>query len=79
MACANIFPAHQSLYWWEGAVQSASETAVIYKTRAENFEAVKDKILSLHPYECPCIIALPIEKGHAGFLEWIEKEAQIPK
>lgn len=75
-ACANIFPAHESLYWWEGQVQSASETAVIYKTTKDKFEALRDKIAQLHPYDCPCIVALPIENGHAPFLQWIETETR---
>lgn len=75
-ACANIFPVHESLYWWEGQVQSAPEIAVIYKTANDKFEALRDKILELHPYDCPCIVALPIEKGHDAFLQWIEAETK---
>ena len=74
VACANIFPAHESLYWWDGAVQNATETAVLYKTRAENFAAVEAKIKAFHSYECPCIVALPIEKGYKPFLDWISRE-----
>lgn len=76
VACANIFPAHESLYWWEGKVQSAAETAVIYKTTNDEFEALQDKIAELHPYDCPCIVALPIENGYAPFLQWIEAETK---
>lgn len=74
VACANILPAHESLYWWDGAVQNASEVAVIYKTRAETFDAVADKIRALHSYECPCIVALPIDAGYAPFLQWITEQ-----
>jgi periplasmic divalent cation tolerance protein len=72
VACANIFPAHESLYWWDGAVQNTAENAVIYKTRFDNFAAVRAKILELHSYECPCIVALPIEQGHEDFLKWVD-------
>lgn len=75
-ACANIFPAHESVYHWEGKVQSACEIAVIYKTANDKFDALRDKILELHPYDCPCIVALPIEKGHEAFLQWIEAETR---
>ena len=71
VACANILPAHESLYWWDGAVQNAFEVAVIYKTRAENFAAVEAKIKELHSYDCPCIVALPIGQGYKPFLDWI--------
>lgn len=74
VACANMFPAHQSMYWWEGAVQEGTEVAVMYKTRADMFVAVKDKILTLHSYECPCIVAWDIARGHDGFMEWIAEQ-----
>jgi periplasmic divalent cation tolerance protein len=75
-ACANIFPAHRSLYWWEGSVQDAAEVAVIYKTSVSGFTALKEKILSLHPYECPCVAAWPVERGHSAFLEWVLREGE---
>jgi periplasmic divalent cation tolerance protein len=74
VACANIFPAHTSLYRWEGKIESASETAAIFKTRADLFDRVEAAVQALHSYECPCIVALPIEKGHGPFLQWIERE-----
>ena len=70
-ACANVFSAHQSLYWWDGAVQEDGEVAVIYKTTEAGFAALKDKIIALHPYDVPCIVAVPIEKGHQPFLDWV--------
>lgn len=76
VACANIFPAHESLFWWDGAVQSSAERAVIYKTTDDKFDAVRDAVLELHGYECPCIVALPIEKGHEPFMRWIEAETK---
>lgn len=77
VACANIFPAHRSLYWWDGSVQSASEIAVVYKTVSANFEAVRDRIVQIHSYTCPCIVALPIEMGHLPFLQWIKAETKV--
>ncbi len=77
VACANILPAHESLFWWDGAVQNAPEVAVICKTRAENFAAVEARIKELHSYDCPCIVALPIEAGHKPFLEWIAAETKV--
>lgn len=75
-ACANILPVLQSLYWWEGAVQKGTEIGVIYKTTTDRFDALRDEILSLHPYECPCIVALPIERGHGPYLQWVENETK---
>ena len=75
-ACANILPAMQSFYWWEGKVESAAEVVFIAKTRRECFERLEARIQSLHPYSCPCIIALPIELGYAPYLNWIEQETR---
>lgn len=71
VACANIFPAHESVYWWEGAVQEATEIAVIYKTQAGMFEKLEQKVKALHPYECPCIVSISLENGHKPFMDWI--------
>ncbi len=73
-ACANIFPSHKSLYWWEGKVQSANECAAILKTTGENLDALKDGIVKRHSYDVPCVVAWSIEKGHAPFLEWLNSE-----
>ena len=74
VACANIMAPHLSMYWWNDKIETGREVAVILKTRAELFERVKKAITSLHSYECPCIIALPVEKGHEPFLQWIEAQ-----
>lgn len=77
VACVNILPPMQSFYWWQGKIESAGEIILIAKTTHQQFEAAKACILSLHPYECPCIIALPIELGHTPFLNWIEQETHV--
>ena len=77
VACANIFPAHESLYWWEGEIENAQEIAVIYKSRDELFDQIKAQIETLHSYDVPCIVALPIENGTPAFLKWIETETEI--
>jgi periplasmic divalent cation tolerance protein len=74
VACANIMAPHEAVYQWKGKVESATEIAIVMKTRSDLFEDVKEAILKLHSYETPCIVALPIEKGHAPFLRWVEEE-----
>jgi periplasmic divalent cation tolerance protein len=71
-ACANIFPAHQSIYQWQDKIEETNEVAVIYKTRAGLFENLKTEVLKHHPYEAPCIVAWPIETGYAPFMDWIK-------
>ena len=72
VACANIFPSHETLYWWEGKIEEGREVAVIYKTTKGNFEAVKNVVLKRHSYDCPCVVALPIEQAYEVFSDWIK-------
>lgn len=70
-ACVNILDGMRSLYLWDGAVQSETETVLIAKTTKERFSALEQQVRQLHPHECPCIIALPVCNGHEPFLQWI--------
>ena len=75
-ACANILPQHESLYWWEDAVQNETEHVVIFKTSAEKLEVFEKAFIAAHPYDVPCFVALNIDKGHTPFLEWIKKQTK---
>ena len=72
-ACCNLIPAVRSIYRWEGKLQDENEVLVLLKTRSEHFERLKARILELHPYEVPEVLALPVEAGYAGYLEWMSK------
>jgi periplasmic divalent cation tolerance protein len=74
-ACANVLPGMRSVYWWEGAVGEAEETVVIFKTRAERFEALAARVKALHSYDCPCVVALPVTAGLPAYLDWIAAES----
>jgi len=76
-ACVNILPPVRSMYWWDGAVQSESETAFLAKTTAELYESLQACVLEMHPYEIPCIVALSIDRGHEPFLRWIDAQTGI--
>lgn len=73
-ACANILPGMRSVYRWKGAVETASETVLIVKTRMEKAEALLAKVKQLHSYEVPCAVVLPIVAGLPDFLRWIDDE-----
>ena len=77
VACVNIVPSVQSIYWWNNAVQRDQEILMIIKTEASKFEPVQEAILSLHSYEVPEIIALPLEHGSNQYLQWIEDSLKI--
>ena len=70
-ACANILPDMFAIYRWDNKVEEGREVVLILKTRASLFDALAARIKSLHSADLPCIIALPITAGEAGFLRWI--------
>ena len=74
VACANILGPMDSVYWWEGAVKSEAEVAFIVKTRATLVDKVVARVTEMHSYDCPCIVALPIEGGNPDYLAWIEAQ-----
>ena len=73
-ACVNILPRVQSVYRWQGAVESASEIPLLMKTTAANYPALEAAIRAQHPYEIPEIIALPVERGLPAYLNWVVAE-----
>jgi periplasmic divalent cation tolerance protein len=73
-ACINILPPIESMYRWEGEIQSDTETVMIAKTTISQFEQLKKRVLELHTYDCPCIVALPVEDGHDGYLQWLRQQ-----
>lgn len=70
-ACVNILPSVRSLYWWNGALERSDEVAFIAKTEEDRFDALCEAVRSMHPYECPCIAAMPIAAAPPAFLNWI--------
>lgn len=75
-ACANLVPGVRSIYRWEGKLQDAQEILLVIKTRRELFEALRDRVVQLHPYEVPEVIELELTRGHAPYLEWIVQNTQ---
>ena len=73
-ACANVLPGIVPIFRWEGEVQEGSEVALIAKTRAALVDKVIEFVKERHSYDCPCVVALPIEKGNPAFLDWIAEE-----
>ncbi|MCB9085965.1 MAG: divalent-cation tolerance protein CutA [Bdellovibrionaceae bacterium] len=73
-ACANIFPQMESIYSWKGQICEEKESVLILKTCKELVTPLKETVLALHEYECPCLVVLPIEDGHEAFLQWIKAQ-----
>ncbi len=70
-ACVNILPNIRSIYSWQGQIESAEEQLLIIKSPQAGYQAIETAILSLHPYELPEIIAVPIERGLPEYINWI--------
>jgi len=70
-ACVNIVPQIESIYRWQGEVETANEWLLIIKTTIEIFDQVREALVELHSYELPECIEIGIEDGSAAYLEWI--------
>ena len=77
-ACVNILDPMISMYWWDGAVREGRETVLIAKTVAAKVEALTEKVRTLHSYDCPCVVVLPVDGGNPAFLDWIAAETGGP-
>ena len=76
IACANIVGPISSIFWWEGKIDEASEFLVFMKSHENHFERLSERIMEIHSYEVPEIIALPIIKGSPSYLEWLGDSLQ---
>ncbi len=74
-AGGNIVPGMRSIYRWDGAVREAAEVLLILKSRTDRADRLSARIAALHPYECPCIVLLPIMGGNPDYLAWIAAES----
>ena len=75
-ACVNILDNMNSVYMWQGEIQEDSEVVLIAKTTRARVPQLVEKVKSLHSYDCPCIVSLPVLDGHQPFMEWIEAEVK---
>jgi periplasmic divalent cation tolerance protein len=78
-ACGNVIPGLTSLYWWEGEVQEEQESLALFKTSSDRADELVQHLLSIHPYECPEAIVLPITGGNPKYLAWMREETHCNK
>ena len=78
VACVNIVPGVRSIYLWNGAVQADEEVLMILKTTAGRLAAVRERLVALHPYDLPEIVALPVVDGHHPYLQWVVDSTRTP-
>ena len=75
-ACANVIDGMDSIYWWQGELQVEKEAILIMKSRRDLFAELTAKVKSVHSYEVPCVVALPIEQGNEDYLNWLMAETK---
>lgn len=77
-ACVNILPAVESIYRWQGKIETSREIPLLIKTTNTRYGALATLILEQHPYDLPEIIALPVECGLPAYLNWVATETTSP-
>ena len=70
-ACANITAQVESIYRWQGKIDSATEALAVFKLTANRYAVFEKALRALHPYEVPEIIALPVTHGSKEYLRWV--------
>ena len=70
-ACANILPGVESIYRWKEEIESGNETLVFFKLSENRQSAFQEKLRSLHPYEVPEIIFVPVSSGLPEYFRWV--------
>ncbi len=73
-ACGNILPGVTSIYRWEGETHQDPECLIIFKTTEASLASMREKVVELHPYDVPEVLALPVADGHLPYLRWVQGE-----
>lgn len=71
VACATMVPAVESIYRWEGKIETGNETLLLLKTDAEHIPALQERLHALHSYDVPEFLVLPVESGSDAYLKWM--------
>ena len=74
-ACVNHLPGVRSTYRWQGELTTDSAELLLIKTTAGRFDTLKARLLQLHPYELPELVAVPVTHGHDAYLDWVRANA----
>jgi periplasmic divalent cation tolerance protein len=77
VACGTILPNATSIYRWEGTVTEASESVVLLKTRRERWQDLEVATRSIHPYQVPELLGVPVAQGLEPYLRWIGRETEV--
>lgn len=73
-ACVNLIPQVTSLYCWQGKMEESQEVQLVIKSRRTLFGVLQQRIQTLHPYEVPEILAMPVLNGSPAYLQWLQDQ-----
>jgi periplasmic divalent cation tolerance protein len=72
-ACATLIPGAQSIYRWQGEIESATETLLLIKTGSEQLAALEARLHELHSYQTPEFLVLKVDAASQPYLDWLEE------
>lgn len=75
-ACVNILPGVRSVYRWQDAIERADEVLLLAKTMPDCFERLRARLLELHPYELPELLAVETDHAHPDYLLWVAAQTR---
>ena len=78
-ACVNLLPGVESIYRWQGAVETSAEVLALFKTTSEALAAFETKLAALHPYDVPEIVAVKPEHVAASYAQWVAQSVTAPR
>lgn len=77
VACCNIIPQIESLYWWEGEIEEDQESLLLTKTHSNLVDKVISRVEEIHNYETPCALEIQIKEGSEDYLDWLKNSLSL--
>lgn len=75
-ACGHNIASIRSIYRWDDAIQDDAEARVALHTRLSLVPRIVERADDEHPYDVPCVIALPVVAGNPAYVEWVLNETE---
>ncbi len=78
VSCANLIPKVESHYWWQGKLETSPEVLILFKTNSSRLFALEKLVISLHPYDTPEFIVVPVTYVNKRYLAWWNSSLRLP-
>ena len=78
-ACVTQTAANKSVYWWQGKITQDNEHILFIKTQAKRYSELEKTLVTVHPYEVPEVLAIPLIRGFGKYLDWLKEETDPDK